>query len=54
MDSAGDLKCYGYGLESSMAGHLEKSSVHWSEELGIGMYGERYTGRKRGLGNNFF
>ena len=31
MDSAVALKCISYGLESWLAGHLDKSSVHWRE-----------------------
>ena len=29
------LKCNGYGLESWLAGRLEKGSVHWSGRLGM-------------------
>ena len=29
MDSAAAMKCNNYRLESSLAGHLDKSSVHW-------------------------
>ena len=28
-DSAAALKCNDYGLESLLAGHLDKGSVHW-------------------------
>ena len=34
VDSAAALKCNGYGLESSLAGHLDKGSVHW-KKVGI-------------------
>ena len=29
MDRAAALKCNDYGLESLLAGHLAKGSVHW-------------------------
>ena len=33
VDSAPALKCNGYGLESWLAGHLDKSIIHWREGL---------------------
>ena len=33
VDSAAALKCNGYGLESWLAGHLNKGSVHWKKSL---------------------
>ena len=33
VESAPALKCNGYGLESWLAGHLEKDSVHWREGM---------------------
>ena len=29
MDSVAALQCNGYGLDSSLAGYLDKGSVHW-------------------------
>ena len=29
MDNAAAMKCNGERLESSLAGHLDKGSVHW-------------------------
>ena len=46
VDSAAALKCNGYGLESSAAGHLDKDGVHWRWEPGMQMYGMVYTRRE--------
>ena len=35
MDSAPALKYNGYALESLLAGHIEKGSVHWRERPDI-------------------
>ena len=29
VDNAGALHCNGFGLESLLAGHFDKDSVHW-------------------------
>ena len=44
-DSTVALKCNGYGLESWLAGHLEKGCVHWRGP-GKRMYAVVYTGKK--------
>ena len=45
-NSAPALKCNGYKLESWLAGHLEKGSVHWKGRSGIRMQGVVYTVRE--------
>ena len=35
VDSAPVLKCYGSELESWLAGHVEKGSVHWRGRPGM-------------------
>ena len=41
MNSATALRCNGYGLESWLARHLKKGSVHWRGRPGMQMYSVR-------------
>ena len=45
MDSAAALKCNFFGLEFSLAIHLEKGSVRWRGP-GMRMYKVVYSGRE--------
>ena len=53
MDSAAALKCIGYGFESSLAGHLDKGSVHWRGARYVNVWG-RHTGSECRLGAQVF
>ena len=54
MGSAHALKCNGNELELWLAGHLEKSSVHWKEETAMLMCRVVYIGKECTQGVLFF
>ena len=46
VDGAAALKCNGYRLESSLAGHLDKRNAQWRKSLVCECTGKCITGRE--------